>query len=49
MAEAIRQGDRAALRDELGDLLLQVVFHAQMARDDGSFDLTPLHAASPKK
>ena len=38
VAEAIRQEDRAALRDELGDLLLQVVFHAQMAREDGSFD-----------
>ena len=38
MAEAIRQDDRDALRDELGDLLLQVVFHAQMAREDGSFD-----------
>ena len=38
VAEAIRQDDRTALRDELGDLLLQVVFHAQMAREDGSFD-----------
>ena len=38
VAEAIRQDDRVALRDELGDLLLQVVFHAQMAREDGSFD-----------
>ena len=38
VAEAIRQGDMTALRDELGDLLLQVVFHAQMAREDGSFD-----------
>lgn len=38
VAEAIRQRDMAALRDELGDLLLQVVFHAQMAREDGSFD-----------
>ena len=38
VAEAIRQDDRAALRDGLGDLLLQVVFHAQMAREDGSFD-----------
>ena len=38
VAEAIRQDDRKALRDELGDLLLQVVFHAQMAREDGSFD-----------
>ena len=38
VAEAIRQGDMAALRDELGDLLLQVVFHARMAEEDGSFD-----------
>lgn len=38
VAEAIRRGDRAALRDELGDLLLQVVFHAQMAREEGAFD-----------
>ena len=38
VAEAIQQDDREALRDELGDLLLQVVFHAQMAREDGSFD-----------
>ena len=38
VAEAIRLGDRAALRDELGDLLLQVVFHARMAQEDGSFD-----------
>ena len=37
VAEAIRQGDREALRDELGDLLLQVVFHARMAQEDGSF------------
>ena len=38
VAEAIRRGDRAALQDELGDLLLQVVFHAQMAREKGDFD-----------
>ena len=38
VAEAIRQSDMTALRDELGDLLLQVVFHAQMAREAGSFD-----------
>ena len=36
--DAIRRGDRAALRDELGDLLLQVVFHAQMASEAGHFD-----------
>lgn len=37
VAEAIEQGDRAALRDELGDLLLQVVYHARMAEEEGSF------------
>jgi XTP/dITP diphosphohydrolase len=36
--EAISRGDPHALRDELGDLLLQVVFHAQMAREAGGFD-----------
>jgi tetrapyrrole methylase family protein/MazG family protein len=37
--EAIDSGDRDALRDELGDLLLQVVFHAEMARQAGDFDV----------
>ncbi|MDQ7839640.1 MAG: nucleoside triphosphate pyrophosphohydrolase [bacterium] len=36
--EAISRGDSAALRDELGDLLLQVVFHGQMAKETGAFD-----------
>lgn len=36
--DAIRRGDLVALRDELGDLLLQVVFHAQMAQEAGHFD-----------
>jgi nucleoside triphosphate diphosphatase len=35
--DAIRRGDLTALRDELGDLLLQVVFHAQIAREQGHF------------
>ena len=35
--DAIRREDWDALRDELGDLLLQVVFHAQMARESGRF------------
>ena len=35
--DAIRQGDMAALADELGDLLLQVVFHARMAEEAGHF------------
>lgn len=37
VAEAIAKGDMHELRDELGDLLLQVVFHAQMAAEAGSF------------
>src|SRR5258705_1831346 len=36
--DAIRREDWDGLRDELGDLLLQVVFHAQMAREAGKFD-----------
>jgi ATP diphosphatase len=35
--DAIRRGDLDALREELGDLLLQVVFHAQMASEVGRF------------
>jgi MazG family protein len=37
VAEAIEKGDRTELRDELGDLLLQVVYHARMAEEEGSF------------
>lgn len=37
VADAIESGDMDELRDELGDLLLQVVFHAQMAREAGAF------------
>ena len=37
VAEAIEAGDMAALRDELGDLLFQVVFHAEMASEAGDF------------
>ena len=39
VADAIQQGDLAALKEELGDLLLQVVFHAQMAREAGAFGI----------
>jgi nucleoside triphosphate diphosphatase len=38
--DAIRRRDLDALRDELGDLLLQVVFHSQMASEAGAFDFT---------
>ena len=37
--DAIQRGDLRALREELGDLLLQVVFHARMAQEEGHFDL----------
>ena len=37
VAEAIRSGDLDALREELGDLLFQVVFHARMAEERGAF------------
>ena len=39
VADAIERGDLEDLRDELGDLLLQVVFHARMAEEAGAFDL----------
>jgi MazG family protein len=37
VADAIAQGDRAQLREELGDLLLQVVYHARMAEEENAF------------
>jgi nucleoside triphosphate diphosphatase len=38
VADAIARGDMPALKDELGDLLFQVVFHARMAEEAGLFD-----------
>jgi ATP diphosphatase len=38
VADAIARNDLADLKDELGDLLLQVVFHARMAQEQGAFD-----------
>lgn len=37
VADAIERGDREDLREELGDLLLQVVYHARMAEEEGAF------------
>lgn len=37
VADAIQRGDTVALKDELGDLLFQVVFHARMAQEEKSF------------
>ena len=39
VVDAIERGDRAAICDELGDLLLQVVFHARIAEEEGCFTL----------
>src|ERR1700759_88298 len=38
VVDAIARNDLDDLRDELGDLLLQVVFHARMAEEQGAFD-----------
>ena len=45
VADAIDRNDLADLKDELGDLLLQVVFHAQMAKEQGAFDFSDVVAA----
>jgi tetrapyrrole methylase family protein/MazG family protein/ATP diphosphatase len=45
VADAIERGDLNDLRDELGDLLLQVVFHARMAEEDGAFDFADVARA----
>src|SRR5258707_9411133 len=38
VADAVARNDLGDLREELGDLLLQVVFHARMAQEQGAFD-----------
>ncbi len=45
VAEAIQRNDAEDLCDELGDLLFQVVFHAQMAKERGWFDFSDVLAA----
>jgi tetrapyrrole methylase family protein / MazG family protein len=49
VVEAIEHGDDAHLREELGDLLLQIVFHAQMAADRGAFDIEDVAAGLNEK
>ncbi|MCA1714390.1 MAG: MazG family protein, partial [Gammaproteobacteria bacterium] len=49
VADAIDRNDVAALRDELGDLLLQVVFHARMAQEQGAFAFADVVAAISDK
>ena len=45
VADAIERRDFDDLRDELGDLLLQVVFHARMAEEEGRFDFDDVATA----
>jgi ATP diphosphatase len=49
VADAIRRGDLDALKDELGDLQLQVVYHARIAEERGAFDLDDVIAAIAAK
>jgi MazG family protein len=47
--DAIDAGDPARLRDELGDLLLQVVFHAELAQETGAFGIGDVARAISEK
>ena len=49
VADAIARADMPALREELGDLLLQVVYHAQMAREAEQFDFDQVAEAIADK
>lgn len=49
VADAIERNDMAALKEELGDLLLQVVFHARMAQESDLFDFYDVAAAISDK
>jgi ATP diphosphatase len=49
VADAIERDNMQALKDELGDLQLQVVFHARMAEEAGHFDLNDVLAAISEK
>jgi ATP diphosphatase len=49
VADAIARGDLTDLKDELGDLLLQVAFHARMAEEQGAFDFGDVVQAITEK
>ena len=49
VADAIAKDDTEALKDELGDLLFQVVFYAEMARERGQFDFNAIATAIADK
>jgi NTP pyrophosphatase (non-canonical NTP hydrolase) len=46
LIDAIESGDDHEMAEELGDLLMQVVFHCQLARERGAFDFEPWRGAS---
>jgi len=49
VADAIESGSMVELEDELGDLLFQIVFYAQLAREEGSFDFDDIAAGVTNK
>ncbi len=49
VADAIRRGDMTDLKDELGDLQLQVVYHARIAEELGAFDIDDVMASTIAK
>src|SRR3954447_18892789 len=49
VADAIVRGDLVDLREELGDLLLQVIYHARMAQEQGAFDFGDVVQAITEK
>src|SRR5258708_12635447 len=49
VADAIERDDLPALKEELGDLLLQVVYHSQMAHEAGAFAFPQVSAPAPEK
>ena len=49
VADAIRHGDDSNLKEELGDLLLQVILHAQIGREQGRFDVDAIAIAISDK
>jgi ATP diphosphatase len=49
VADAIQTGDRTKIREELGDLLFQVVYYAQMGGEEGAFDFDAIAEAEAEK
>lgn len=49
VADAIERGDMGDLKEELGDLLFQIVFYAQIAKEEGLFDFKAVAASIADK